>query len=235
MTTDHGREVGNRQGWTAVIVVVALTIVVFAAVMALARIAGVDTETLLDDVYQVAGSRWAALVSNVSAMLWTATVTLCLFGAWVASRPSIASPPWSRFLVASASIAMMLLIDDYFAIHELAGEIVRSFLTEAPSRVAQNLVELAVFGVYAAVIIGYVVANRDLLARTETRFLRLVLLLFAGSLILDLLPHGLFGLPESLRAMLEDGAKVIGIALVCAYFARTVAAITADPSGAMGD
>jgi hypothetical protein len=105
----------SRAGW-------GVGLLVAASVAGVAIAAGIsDTVRVLDlsrDPATLSGSpAHDGLLTNLSAFVWSATVAVTWFGAWVVERVDRAGER-VRFLRWSAVITVPLMIDDIFLIHE---------------------------------------------------------------------------------------------------------------------
>jgi hypothetical protein len=159
------------------------------------------------------GPSYAGALSNLGALMWSATAAVCLFCASLL-RGKVGRVHARRFLLASAGFTGLLLVDDLFMLHDLV-------LPEYFS-LRERYVVLS----YGVLMLSYLVVFRDTILRTEW-----LVLVFAGgffflSLAVDKLPEDL--LP--MHHIFEDGAKFMGIVTCLLYMARTSRALIKDPS-----
>jgi hypothetical protein len=154
---------------------------------------------------------FTGFVSQLGLMLWSGSLTICLFALVMLQRQQGDFSASKRFLVHAAVLTTVLALDDIFLFHE---EVAPIYL---------HLDELIIFGVYMIVGIGFVLFNwREILA-SEYALLILALALFATSIALDVIPNEV--LPpryfwEQLELFLEDAFKFAGIATWLLYFTR---------------
>jgi hypothetical protein len=147
---------------------------------------------------------WGVL-SNVGMLFWSATVTLCWFGAGVL-RTLKRDRALAHVLVAVGLLTLLLLLDDLFLFHEVVfptylhiGETVLAF--------------------------GYVVAVgallwhwRAVVLHTDIGILLMALGLLGSSVVIDRLPPW-WG---EWSYLVEDGPKLFGIVLWCTYWGHTL-------------
>ncbi len=178
--------------WTGVLALLGL------AVLA-ERVYGVPFAKLARDPLAGAGASYTGLLSNVGVLLWSGAATACLFSGAVLGRGT-GDAALRRFLLCSGLLTCMLLADDLFLLHE---ELLPGW-TGVP--------EKAVLAGYGALTLFWLVRFRGVALRTEPALLALALGCFAVSVLADARDR------ENL--LLEDGAKLLGIATWLVYFAR---------------
>jgi hypothetical protein len=154
---------------------------------------------------------FAGFVSQLGLILWSASLTVCLFALVMMQRKQGDLSAAKRFLAYSTVLTAVLVLDDIFLFHE---EIAPNYL---------HLDELVVFAVYGIIGIGFVLLNWREILSSEYALLLLAFALFATSVALDAVPKEV--LParyfwEQLELFLEDGFKFAGIATWLMYFAR---------------
>lgn len=156
---------------------------------------------------------FAGFVSQLDAVLWSASLTVCFFSLLLMRRNSGLAAS-KRFLLHGGILTAMLLLDDIFLFHE---EVAPEYL---------HIGEKYVIGVYLITGIFFVISNRDEILSSEYLILFLALALFGMSIFLDAIPIDEFDLRyfwEQLEVFLEDGFKFAGIATWLTYFVRYVA------------
>ncbi len=148
---------------------------------------------------------YAGVLSNIGALLWSATATICFFCVVILNR--LGEPGrWVLFFSVWGAITLMLLFDDFFMLHE------RFFLTHL--KLPQTVVMIA-YGI--SIFIALVFFWKQIL---ETEYLPLLFsfVFFASSLIIDSVPENVLA---SFHHIFEDGFKFVGITSWLAYFSRT--------------
>jgi hypothetical protein len=153
---------------------------------------------------------FAGFVSQLTALLWAAALTICLYGLLLARRTG-SSGRSRRFLLHSTILTGALLLDDVFLVHD---EIFPNYL---------HLPEELAYAAYAIIGIGFVVLNWKEILSGEYAILMLALGLFAGSIFLDSLPLDSLNLRyfwEQLEFLSEDGCKFAGVATWLTFFVR---------------
>lgn len=156
------------------------------------------------DVFSIASIPvYAGLISNLGIFLWCATAAVCLFAAALARDPEAA-----RFLAASGLFSGLLLVDDFFMVHEW---IVPRLL---------HVSEKSMYGVYAVLGLAWLWRFRRRILTGRPGLLALALGLFALSILFDFLePAHPPGIAPGWRYMIEEGPKLVGIATWAAYLA----------------
>jgi len=138
---------------------------------------------------------------KIGIVIWCFSAAICLFS-FVVLRNDLHNREWSYFFLCSGLITSVLLIDDYFLMHE--------FLTRY-SQIAEKVI-LSVYGIVVAL---YLIRFSKTLLNTEYLLLLIAFGFFGFSIMIDpelvYFPGGTFA---------EDGTKLFGIANWCAYHTR---------------
>ena len=148
---------------------------------------------------------FTGFVSQFGLMLWSASLTVCLFALGILHRQQGDFSGSKRFLVHGTVLTGILALDDIFLFHE---EVAPVYL---------HVDELIVFGVYLTVGVGFVLFNWREILSSEYALLLVALALFATSIALDAISRVVI-LP--LELFLEDACKFAGIATWLLYFTR---------------
>jgi hypothetical protein len=154
---------------------------------------------------------FAGFVSQLGAILWSASLTVCLFALLMIHRQASILSGARRFLLYGSILTLILLLDDIFLLHE---EFATDYL---------HMKERYVYAGYMVVAAGFVLLNWKEFLSSEYALLLLAFVLFATSIFFDVLPLDDLDLPhfwEQLELFLEDGFKFAGIATWLLYFAR---------------
>jgi len=149
------------------------------------------------------------VVSNLGILLWCAAAAICIFAAVAVFRTGPRDA--FRFLLFSALLTAYLLFDDFFQFHE----------NLAPRYL--GLDDKAVVAASGVATAAYLVAfRRFILLRTRFVILLLALGFFATAVTIDVIlePWLLLWIGQW-QYFLEDGAKWLGIACWCSYYAVT--------------
>lgn len=156
---------------------------------------------------------FAGLVSQIGGLLWSATLTICLFTWFILRREGQDTRSARRFLLQAAVFTGVLLLDDFFLFHENIGP---DYL-----HISEKVIVLS-YGVIALVFLFF--NWREILA-SEYLILGLALGLFGLSIFMDATHlekvdqlKWLFN--EQFSIFLEDGFKFVGVATWLVYFAR---------------
>ncbi|HEU5136304.1 MAG TPA: hypothetical protein VFU13_14225 [Steroidobacteraceae bacterium] len=177
-----------------------------AAFLFLVAIAGLHPQiavsSLTRDMAAIANVHpLTGVVSNVGILLWCAAAAICFFSSSLLRRQG--AQPEARFLMWAGLMTTGLLVDDFFLFHEYL----------APVHLGFN--EKAVHASYVCVTVAYLLSHRHLILETNYRLLAAALVLFAGSILLDVAGgHGWW-------VLAEDGCKLFGISTWFAYHAAT--------------
>jgi hypothetical protein len=181
-------------------------VLVLLLAVGLSTATGTPLENLLSDPARVANhAPYIGFISNLGALLWCGATAVLLLGAAVVSRQG--DRGWARFLLYSALVTGMLLVDDFFMLHEKASEI------------HWRLSEEVIFTFYGAVIALYLARFRKHIFSTEYIPLVLAFFFMGLSLLVDRLDSS-GGTAPSLFALMEDGPKFLAIVCWLLYFAR---------------
>jgi hypothetical protein len=139
------------------------------------------------------------VVSNVGILLWCATAAICLFSSNLLRQRGAHRA--AGFLLWSGLMTAGLLVDDFFMFHEYL----------AP--VHLGLDERVVLLGYVCITAVYLLQHRRLILEADYRLLVTALVLFIGSMMIDLADVG------GWWNLAEDGCKLLGIASWMGYHA----------------
>lgn len=195
---------------------------ILTAIAAVSVIYQIPPPIMTRDVAAIANVQpHTGLLSNLGVLLWCATFTLCLFAALMLRK--ISPREIFRFFLSSALLSMYLLLDDLFLIHE--------WLVPHYVGISQEIVYLLL----ALAVLSYLVVFRKIILRTDYYFLLAALGMFAASLVIDVfLEVWLSWWLDDWVHFFEDGAKWLGIASWCSYYAQTAFYFIADSLGRRG-
>jgi hypothetical protein len=202
VNTGPNRRPARRPLWKVLATVHAPLAVALAALALLEPVTGVPLATLIRDTVQVAGlPEHVGALSNVGALCWCAAAVVCFFGSAVLRR---ANRSTSRFLFWSGLFTTALLVDDLFLIHD--GFLAREL----------HIGDRKFYAAYATAAVAYFVTFRRALLAREPQLLAIAIGFFAVSIATDLLWHE----ATTMRYLLEDGAKLLGIVTWLVMFVR---------------
>lgn len=164
------------------------------------RTAGISIRKLTADPAKVLHIHpLAGLISNIGILLWSAAAAVCFFCYSIAD---LTPRRFRAFLLASALLTTLLLLDDLFQLHE---RLFPKYL---------GLPEPVTCAAYVVLVLAYLYVFRREILQTDFVLLALASGCFGVSVVCDQLfadrPWGL----------IEDGAKLLGLAWWCAYFVR---------------
>jgi len=173
-----------------------------------ASLAGAPASALTRDPVSVLGGEfYIGMLSHLSIMLWSASAAVSLLG-FTLLRRAQKHPELGLFLLLSALVSLVLLLDDAFLFHE---EVFPKFLS-----VPERLVPLG----YVLIFLPWLWYARRVVFQTD--YLLLVAafsflgLSFGLDLIFDFGNQGIF---------LEDALKFVGIVFWFVYYFRTASQI----------
>jgi hypothetical protein len=158
---------------------------------------------------------YTGFVSNLGILMWAATAAICLFvsiflAQWMSGE-------WRNFLLISGLFTLLLLLDDLFRFHD---ELFPVYLG----------IEGDILGIiYVILIVIYLIRFRGLIFQYSYGFLLLAFGLFAVSAAIDVPTKFLKDFfAEQNLLLLEDGAKLLGLANWLAYFTYISATILGE-------
>lgn len=143
------------------------------------------------------------VVSNIGVFLWIICASLCFFSFSLLNNKPF-NKEFSSFFLLSGYLTSLLLLDDFFMLHELYF----------PRKL--NIPEELVICVYGIIILLYLVKFRKLILKTDFIFLFLAFGFLGASAIIDL---NLL-ITNKYQIMIEDWCKLFGILNWLVYFTR---------------
>lgn len=182
----------------------------------IAHFNGIKSHILFDDIYEIADSRLAGIISNLGILLWTAVCSICFFTYFVIEGSLNRAKSWKTFFLFSAILSLVLLLDDFLSIHELGDDILVFFIPIEATRTIKNICELTVFAVYGIGLLAYLWIFRNLIYQSEYLFLLITIFWLFLSLVFDMLENSLF----THSYLFEESFKLLAIATYTLYFAR---------------
>lgn len=164
----------------------------------------------LDDPVGYIGKMYYGIGSNVGMLFWCSAAALCLFSGLLLKRAGGYRMEFGRFLWFSGIVTAILLLDDLFLLHDR----VIPLYTPADQE--------ALYLGYVAMLGLYLFEFRKTLLKTELLPLVLAFALMATSVFVDEgVENGWLGISYSpLSYLVEDGSKLLGIAMWFWYFLR---------------
>jgi len=151
-------------------------------------------------------------ISNLGILLWCASASICLFCFVLLRKNPVHRLP-ALFLLFSGLIISILMLDDFFQLHE---KIYRDTL---------NIPEAFVVSVYGVLFLANLIAFRKVALETNFLLFLLAFGFFGLSLFFDLIMvqniHG-----KNYQEIYEEGAKLMGLVSWTAYFIRAALQIT---------
>lgn len=146
-------------------------------------------------------------LSNLGMLLWSATISICLFSAVVLRKNLQKKFFW--FLISSSFLTLMLLMDDMFMFHEsLAPEYL-------------GIGEKVVYGFYLLFASAYFIFFRKEILCTKFFALFLACVFMGLSVLMDYFQDPYLWPLGQWEYLLEEGCKWIGIGWWCSYFMQT--------------
>lgn len=167
----------------------------------------VPFDQLALDGNRVAGVPWyAGLLSYLGIIGWSVAAAAAGGGAWV----SALGCRWGaeRMLRGGAILTVLLLLDDVFQIHVLAGPTI-------------GVPKSTMMVVYAALTFWWLAANTQEIVRTRTGVLAAALSALVLSVVADRIGTAGSRLQPHASLALEDGLKFLGIVAWAQYYLLT--------------
>lgn len=153
-------------------------------------------------------SPFIGIISNFGVLLWCTSAAICLFS-WIILSHRSYETEFSKFILCSGLMTVLLLIDDFFRLHEY---IFPKFL---------GLPEKIVIMGYGTLILFGLIKFRKCILKTEFLILLAAIGFFGLSLIVDLFQNDIEQLVGQWRILFEDGFKLLGIVSWLGYFLRS--------------
>lgn len=147
------------------------------------------------------------VVSNIGVLLWSASATICLFS-WTMLRHRLNKKRFAIFLLSSGLITTLLLLDDFFMLHEYIF----------PHYLGIN--EKITLVSYAGIIFFWMIAFKKCILKTKYFILAIALGFFGLSLFIDIFQPYIQMVLGSWRILFEDGFKLLGIVGWLGYFIK---------------
>ncbi|WP_414624361.1 hypothetical protein [Calothrix sp. CCY 0018] len=169
----------------------------------------VQFSVLFRDVFVAASVEpYYGLFSNIGIFLWSATAAILLFSGTVLFSVK-QSHKYSKFLLSFGSFTLLLVIDDFFMLHE---KIFPYYL-----KISEKMTFLA----YGIIFIYLVLKFRDtILDNHFTIFAIAISFLFLSITVDQILPTDSFIFQKDDTYFFEDSLKLIGIISWCFYFIK---------------
>lgn len=164
---------------------------------------GITISTFVREYKAGAEYPFVGLLSDVGILIWTATASISLFSSMVLRK-------WKRnktaadFFLYSAVLTALLMIDDFFLIHE-----------------SVSIRDRYIFLGYLVGLLFVLIKSREYIAVSRYELLFLSLLFFGMSLFVDMFQNRIEGAIGDWRILIEDGFKFLGIVGWFAYFAKS--------------
>ena len=162
---------------------------------------------------------YTGMASNIGVILWTATMTVCLFG-WSILRHSQEQKRFSAFLLYSGLLTLLLMLDDFFLLHE------------AVFNVYFGVPEKGFYLAYLGLVLYGGAAFRKCILKTEYLILLIALGFFGLSIFTDAIQYRIEPIIGFWRILFEDGFKLLGIVSWLGYFYRCTISQIKDTSDA---
>ena len=153
-------------------------------------------------------SPFIGIISNFGVLLWCTSAVICLFS-WIILNHRSYETEFSKFILCSGLMTVLLLIDDFFRLHEY---IFPKILGLPEKIVIMGYGTLTLFGL---------IKFRKCILKTEFLILLVAIGFFGLSLIVDSFQNDIEQLVGQWRILFEDGFKLLGIVSWLGYFLRS--------------
>ncbi|WP_036476699.1 hypothetical protein [Myxosarcina sp. GI1] len=160
-----------------------------------------------DPAYIADFSPLVGLTSNIGVLLWSASATICLFS-WTMLRHRLNKKRFATFLLSSGLITTLLLLDDFFMLHEY---IFPHYL---------GIDEKITLVSYVGLIFFWMIAFKNFILKTKYFILAIAFGFFGLSLFIDVFQNYIQIVLGSWRIFFEDGFKLLGIVGWLGYFIK---------------
>lgn len=163
---------------------------------------------------------FSGILSNLGILFWCTSASICFFVGITLHKVILKEMYW--FLICSALLSTLLLLDDLFQIHEILANLGFKDTVVWNERVYYVALGLALF--------AYFYSFRKVIMMTQYAILLLAFIFLASSVFLDaifnpfnswilarIFGHDIYGWDY----FSEDGAKWLGIVCWCTYFVNT--------------
>lgn len=149
---------------------------------------------------------YSGAVSQFGLLLWSASTTISTFTYLVVKKFFPARIESLKFLLFTSFITGYLLIDDTYMVHE---DIIPSLLNEGSDIIGKALIGI--------LVIFFLYSNRREILRNDFSLLFLALAFLGISVAVDIIPERFYEHAYFLANLIEDGAKLFGIATWLAF------------------
>lgn len=169
----------------------------------------IPIRTLVIDIFTVAEiPSYTGLISNIGLFIWCVTLTTCFFTSAIIKHNNNYQET-QKFLFYAGCLTSLLLLDDFFLLHE------RFFQTYF------HIPEKITFCVYGNLLIFYLIRFRKVIWKTDFTFLVLALVCFGSSLFIDTFVENYLNITGDPNfRLLEEGSKLLGIVGWSNYLVR---------------
>lgn len=164
------------------------------------RSKGRGIENLFSDPFNV-GIFYLGWLTSISEIIWCVAIAICCFTTALLPRSDY---KFKVFLSFSALLMALLYFDDRFRLTLILCVFFNAYYR----------VKIAIYLIYGSFLIIYARVFRHTLKKTPYVPLLIACCLFGFSSAIDIAPIG----GRGVRAMLEDGTKLIGLINLAVYF-----------------
>lgn len=144
---------------------------------------------------------YAGWLTSISEIFWCSAISICLFTSFLLPK---SNRFFQVFLWGSSMVMLLLFFDDRF----------RFTLLLCAFFGTCKIIKLSVYSIYGLILISYAFIFGRTIRQTPYIPLLVSFLLFGFSSAIDIAPIG----GRGIRAMLEDGTKLIGLINLTIYF-----------------
>lgn len=163
---------------------------------------------LRDPIATLKAPFYIGFLSNIGIILWALTVGVCFFTCFVVENGKEAEGV--KFIFFSGIFSLILLLDDFFLIHEVV--LPRHF------HISQEFLLIG----YLLYLILLIAKFNGFIMKTEYIYFILSLFLFFNSLVFDFLREfiELEGRLNSFGMVVEDGLKIFGVLTWLIFYSK---------------
>lgn len=193
----------RTEGLARVLLLVFVPAIVGLLVLAAISVgSGITISTFVRESKASVEYPFVGLLSDIGILIWTAAASICLFTSLVL-RKWKSDRLVADFLLYSGVLTTLLMLDDFFLIHETVA-----------------LRDRYLFLAYLLGVVFIMVRFRKLIQHSAYELLFVSLFFFGLSLFVDVGQNRVEEVIGDWRILVEDGFKFLGIVGWFAYFAR---------------
>lgn len=168
---------------------------------------------VVDPVQTFNGRFFVGFLSNLTILVWAIGAYVTLF-TWRIVKAVKGPQEWQRFFFLAGSFTVVLMLDDFFLIHEQVFP--EYFLLSKVTGLEPN--EKILMAAYALFAVWFFYTARQTIFKTSWSHLAISMALLSVSVLIDRGIGELIVPNKAVRIYIEDGAKFLGVVAWSLYF-----------------